>query len=55
MTIFDTDWTTIELPVDPAALCETIIIEFNFTSDGSEDAFSGLTIDNVVVELLGKE
>ena len=49
MTIFDTDWTTIELPVDPAALGETIIIEFNFTSDSSPDAFSGLSIDDVSI------
>ena len=49
MAIFDTDWTTIELPVDPAALGETIIIEFNFTSDSSPDAFSGLSIDDVSI------
>ena len=30
-------------------LGETVIIEFNFVSDGSADAFSGLTIDNVSV------
>ena len=30
-------------------LGETVIIEFNFVSDSSADAFSGLTIDNVSV------
>mgnify|MGYP003313942598 FL=1 len=49
MTIFDTDWSTIEVPVDPAALGEVILIEFNFTSDSSPDAFSGLSIDDVSV------
>ena len=49
MTILDTDWNTIEIPVDPAALGEVILIEFNFTSDSSADAFSGLSIDNVSV------
>ena len=49
MTIFDTDWSTIEVPVDPAALGEVILIEFNFASDSSPDAFSGLSIDDVSV------
>ena len=49
MTIFDTDWTTIEVPVDPAAVGEVILIEFNFSSDSSPDAFSGLSIDDVSV------
>jgi hypothetical protein len=49
MTAFDSDYGTIEIPVDAAAIGETVIIEFNFVSDGSADAFSGLTIDNVSV------
>ena len=49
MTLFDTGFTTIEIPVDAAAIGETIIIEFNFVSDGSADTFSGLSIDNVSV------
>ncbi len=49
MTLFDTEFTTIEIAVDAAAIGETIIIEFNFVSDGSEDTFSGLAIDNVSV------
>ena len=52
MTIFDTDWSTIEVPVDPAALGEVILIEFNFTSDATPDNFSGLSIDNVRIEAL---
>ena len=49
MTVFDVDWTTIEIPVDPAAIGETIILEFNFISDNSADAFSGLSIDDVSI------
>ena len=49
MTAFGIDFETIEIPVDNAAIGETVIIEFNFVSDGSADAFSGLTIDNVSV------
>ena len=49
MTVFDVDWTTIEIPVDPAAIGETIILEFNFISDSSADAFSGLSIDDVSI------
>ena len=49
MTLFDTEYTTIEIPVDAAAVGEIIIIEFNFVSDSSADAFSGLAIDNVSV------
>jgi hypothetical protein len=49
MTVFDTEWTSIEIPVDGAALGETILIEFNFQSDSSPDAFSGISIDNVSI------
>ena len=55
MESLDNDYTRQRIEVVPEALGENIVIEFNFVSDGSEDAFSGLTIDNVVVEALGKE
>jgi hypothetical protein len=55
MESLDNDYTRQRIEIAPEALGENIVIEFNFISDGSEDAFSGLTIDNVVVELLGKE
>jgi len=50
MTAFGIDFETIEIPVDNAAIGETVIIEFNFVSNGSADAFSGLTLDNISVE-----
>ncbi len=50
MTVFDTDYTSIRVPVPVEAIGETVRIEFNFVSDSSPDAFSGLSIDNVVVE-----
>ena len=55
MESLDNDYTRQRIEIVPEALGENIVIEFNFVSDGSEDAFSGLTIDNVVVEHLGKE
>ena len=51
MTIVDTDYTTISIPVDAAALGESIIIEINFVSDGTDDGYSGLNIDNVRVDI----
>ena len=50
MTIFDTDYTSISIPVPAEVIGENARIEFNFVSDGSPDAFSGFTIDNVKVE-----
>ena len=50
MTIFDVDYDAIEVLVPAAAIGESVLIEFNFVSDGTADAFSGLTIDNVVIE-----
>ncbi len=50
MTVFDTDYTSISIPVPAEVIGENARIEFNFVSDGSPDAFSGLTIDNVTVE-----
>ena len=47
MVTFDNDWTTLEIPVDSAALGEVILVEFNFVSDSSpDDSYSGLSIDN---------
>jgi len=51
MTEFDTDYTGISVPVPVEALGENVRIEFNFVSDGTADAFSGLSIDNVNVEV----
>ena len=49
MNIFDVDWTMIRLPVPPEAIGETVLIEWNFISDNTEDTFSGLSIDDVRV------
>jgi len=47
MTVFDTNYSTITIPVVAGALGETILVEWNFVSDNSADSFSGLSIDNV--------
>ncbi|MCP4728839.1 MAG: hypothetical protein GY872_02075 [Roseibacillus sp.] len=49
MTVFDTDYTSLSIPVVPEALGENVIIEWTFVSEGSADAFSGLTIDDIEV------
>ena len=49
MALIDEDWVTLSIPVAPEAIGETILIEWNFTSDSSPDAFSGLSIDNIEV------
>ena len=49
MTAFDIDYTSISIPVVPEALGENVIIEWTFVSDGSVDAFSGLSIDDIEV------
>ncbi|MEE2734557.1 MAG: choice-of-anchor J domain-containing protein [Verrucomicrobiota bacterium] len=49
MTVFDTDYTSLSIPVVPEALGENVIIEWTFVSDVSADAFSGLTIDDIEV------
>ena len=51
MTVFDSDYVTIEVSVPGAAIGEAVLIEFNFTSDGSADTFSGLSLDNVNVQI----
>ena len=49
MEVFDNDWTTIRFPVPPEAIGETVLIEWNFISDNTPDAYSGLSIDDVRV------
>ena len=49
MQVFDEDWRTLRIPVAPEAVGESIVIEWSFTSDGSADSFSGLSIDDVLV------
>ena len=51
MTIFDLDWVTTRIPVPPEAIGTAIIVEWNFQSDASLDTFSGLSIDNVGVDV----
>jgi len=49
MDVFDVDWTTIRVSIVPEAIGETVLIEWNFTSDDTPDSFSGLSIDDVLV------
>jgi len=51
MTTFDINWTVQTIPVEAEAIGESIMIEFNFVSDSSPDVFSGLSIDNVEVNV----
>ena len=51
MSSFDTDYVRQSIAVPAEALGKEIVVEFNFVSDDTADAFSGLTIDNVVVEV----
>ncbi|HCQ39452.1 MAG TPA: hypothetical protein DIV39_09885, partial [Verrucomicrobiales bacterium] len=51
MAIFDTDYVSLTVPVPAEAIGENARIEFNFVSDGTLDAFSGLSIDNVTIEV----
>ena len=50
MSLFDTAYESLSIAVPEAVIGETARVEFNFVSDGTADAFSGLTIDNVVIE-----
>ena len=52
MSVFDTDYLTITIPIAAEALGETILVEWNFVSDSSVDAFSGLSIDDVGVKVV---
>ena len=49
MAVVDNDYRTLTVSVAPEAIGNEVIIEWNFVSDGTEDQFSGLTIDNVQV------
>ncbi len=49
MNIFDDDWRTIRIPLPEDSFGTSIVIEWNFISDDSPDAFSGLSLDNVTV------
>ncbi|NRB28350.1 MAG: hypothetical protein HRU37_11795, partial [Roseibacillus sp.] len=51
MTILDIDYTTIEVLVPEAAIGESVMIEFQFSSDSSADIFSGLSLDNIRVQI----
>ena len=51
MMILDIDYTTIEVFVPEAAIGESVIIEFQFSSDSSADIFSGLSLDNIRVQI----
>ena len=51
MSIYDSSWTGLTIPLIPEALGEVISIEVNFVSDDTPDAFSGLAIDNVKVDV----
>ncbi len=52
MTVFDAAFVTLAAQVPPEVIGENDVqIEFTFRSDASEDFFSGLTIDNIVVRV----
>ena len=51
MSVLNTDYATITIPVVAEALAETILVEWNFVSDSSADFFSGLSIDNIGVSV----
>ena len=46
MMALDTDWNPASVAVPEAALGESVLVEFQFVSDGSVDAFSGWSLDN---------
>ena len=50
MSLFDTDYVSLSFSVPDLVIGETARVEFNFISDATPDAFSGLTIDNVLIE-----
>ena len=49
MNIFDDDWSTIRMPLPKNSIGTSVVIEWNFISDDSPDAFSGLSLDDVTV------
>jgi len=52
MSIIDSGYGAISIPFPPEAAGEILRIEFNFVSDNTVDAFSGLNIDDVSVEVV---
>ncbi len=51
MEIIDSSYGEISIPFPAEAAGEILRIEFNFISDNTVDAFSGLSIDDVIVEV----
>jgi len=51
MSVFDSDYESIEVSVPEAAIGESTIIEFRFSSDSSADVFSGFSLDNIKVQI----
>ncbi len=49
--VFDADWEEFSGDLPASAVGEEVILEFWFTSDATNDAFSGWSIDNVAVGL----
>lgn len=47
----DNDWQTFRADFPAAAIGESVLVEFQFTSDASVDGFSGWSIDNVEIEI----
>ena len=54
MDIFDDRYVRQSVDVNKEAMGQQMIIEFRFISDSSADMYSGLTIDNVLVEAQGE-
>ena len=51
MAILDIDYTSVEILVPEAAIGESVMMEFQFSSDSSVDIFSGLSLDNIRVQI----
>ena len=49
LSVLDNDYGDFQLDVVPEALGQVVIIEWNFQSDASNDPFSGLAIDDIMV------
>ena len=49
LSVLDNDYGNFQLDVVPEALGQVVIIEWNFQSDASNDPFSGLAIDDIMV------
>ena len=51
MSVFDSDYESIEVPVPVEAIGQSMVVEFQFISDDSMDVFSGLSLDNVKLQI----